>query len=1035
MKRLKLFKTLLVVAIMLVGGANFAWADPIETVGNTDNTSAFWSAFSDYYTIQPNRSLRLSFTNHSDKAKTFHTWVGVITSDFDRASAAASDTEGYWEYLVLRGDDGRWGNSSAAGTFTSNFTRSGDDDATVEEWLDGAHVELTISRSSSTVTMRADMYSTAGDYYWEQMVITAGTGTQNIRFFLTTQNGHLTDVAQNSEDVDIYYYQQDFNSQPSIWTVAVDGVSYAIKSGTDYYAYQNGRGSGHNAALTKPSWDYYSRVSSYQIEFDYALKASTYNNSYIGLLDNNTVMNSGNNKRFDYGFTQYSSDNATNNIIWFQQTGSNVLTFKNDANETPATITLTSEAWYHFVINVNKSTKVISYTITKVGENTPTATGSYTSDNASVECKGIALAAARAGGYKFDNFELVASGTEAITTSVSTSAVNLSAGKATVAVSTETNAVTSTIKQYYSTSPLLTSPVEISDGSVELASGTYYFYSVNTVSGSKSNSVQYEVEATETVSAPTVTYTGNTITLTAHGTSDAGGSIAGTYYVANAPSANPATEGTLLTLNTPTTVPQGYYYIYSVSEYGNASAEPATAMSIARSQETFDFLTAANNRYEILSNLGTGDSGDYKLSKLTNSAGAVAEFINGRIECSYANGNANYWWMRYNGSVGNKYNGLFISSGKSDDLYVKVSAQDVVVFTWAEGGLTFSGTPNVYGDGIVDGSAVVSGTKYMAKANGYIKVHGTAYTTIKSIVVYSDDADMVAAPVLSSSANIVNVIAGGSADDDAVITSYYTTNGDTPTTSSTSVADNKIVLGPGSYTVKVMSYNATTKTASSVESIEVVVPATVSKTISAAGWATYCSPYPLDFSDDIDNLTDVFIITGSQTPGAESGYVSMTSVKGGTVPANTGLLIKGTAGTVTIPVVASSSTDVSGNKLIGVTTATTLDLDDDDDGTADTQIYVLLNETTGEKRGIGFYLTETSVTSFSLGANSAYLPADFAGAAGARFFLLFSDETTGINNLNADLNLNNKVFDLQGRRVAQPTKGLYIVNGKKVVVK
>ena len=115
--------------------------------------------------------------------------------------------------------------------------------------------------------MRADMYSTAGDYYWEQMVITAGTGTQNIRFFLTTQNGHLTDVAQNSEDVDIYYYQQDFNSQPSIWTVAVDGVSYAIKSGTDYYAYQNGRGSGHNAALTKPSWDYYSRVSSYQIEY------------------------------------------------------------------------------------------------------------------------------------------------------------------------------------------------------------------------------------------------------------------------------------------------------------------------------------------------------------------------------------------------------------------------------------------------------------------------------------------------------------------------------------------------------------------------------------------------------------------------------------------------------------------------------------------------------------------------------------------------------------------------------------------------
>jgi hypothetical protein len=135
MVKLLRMKMMLLLCALVAGSS--AWADPTETVGNTDNTSAFWSAFSDYYTIQPNRSLRLSFTNHSDKAKTFHTWVGVITSDFDRASAAASDTEGYWEYLVLRGDNGRWGNSNAAGTFTSNFTRSGDDDATVEKGTAG----------------------------------------------------------------------------------------------------------------------------------------------------------------------------------------------------------------------------------------------------------------------------------------------------------------------------------------------------------------------------------------------------------------------------------------------------------------------------------------------------------------------------------------------------------------------------------------------------------------------------------------------------------------------------------------------------------------------------------------------------------------------------------------------------------------------------------------------------------------------------------------------------------------------------------
>ena len=43
--------------------------------------------------------------------------------------------------------------------------------------------------------------------------------------------------------------------------------------------------------------------------------------------------------------------------------------------------------------------------------------------------------------------------------------------------------------------------------------------------------------------------------------------------------------------------------------------------------------------------------------------------------------------------------------------------------------------------------------------------------------------------------------------------------------------------------------------------------------------------------------------------------------------------------------------------------------------------------------------------------------------------------TTGIENNNREAITNNRYYDLQGRRVNQPTKGLYIVNGKKVVIK
>lgn len=194
----------------------------------------------------------------------------------------------------------------------------------------------------------------------------------------------------------------------------------------------------------------------------------------------------------------------------------------------------------------------------------------------------------------------------------------------------------------------------------------------------------------------------------------------------------------------------------------------------------------------------------------------------------------------------------------------------------------------------------------------------------------------------------------------------------------------------------------------------------VTKTMTAAGWATYCSPYALDFTNDIANLTDVYIITGG-----DGSHVTTTSVKGGTVPANTGLLLKGTAGDINIPIVGSSTTSVSGNKLIGVLVDTPI---------AQNTGYVLMNDATD---GIGFY-KNGNATNFTVGANTAYLPADFAGGAEARSFFSLDDETTGINMVNGEglkVNGSEVYYDLQGRRVLYPTKGLYIVNGKKVIIK
>jgi hypothetical protein len=81
-----------------------------------------------------------------------------------------------------------------------------------------------------------------------------------------------------------------------------------------------------------------------------------------------------------------------------------------------------------------------------------------------------------------------------------------------------------------------------------------------------------------------------------------------------------------------------------------------------------------------------------------------------------------------------------------------------------------------------------------------------------------------------------------------------------------------------------------------------------------------------------------------------------------------------------------------------------------------------------KSEGIGFYKLKADGT---IGANKAYL---VYNGPETREFLL-SGEATGIDNVSVSNCGNGEVYDLQGRRVSQPTKGLYIVNGKKVVIK
>jgi len=190
-------------------------------------------------------------------------------------------------------------------------------------------------------------------------------------------------------------------------------------------------------------------------------------------------------------------------------------------------------------------------------------------------------------------------------------------------------------------------------------------------------------------------------------------------------------------------------------------------------------------------------------------------------------------------------------------------------------------------------------------------------------------------------------------------------------------------------------------------------------TIGSAGMGTFCSTHPLDFSgtDDIK----AYIVSAFKP---STGEVTLTRITD--VPANTGIVVRGDANTYAIP--WGPGETVVANMLVGVTEDTQLNKVD-----GDYTNYIL-----AKKNGnLGFYAVTDGST---LSAGKAYLPLPTAqlpsGTAGARqLTMVFDDETTGIQQIQSDVKSNGDYYDLQGRRVSTPTRGLYIVNGKKVVIK
>ena len=186
-----------------------------------------------------------------------------------------------------------------------------------------------------------------------------------------------------------------------------------------------------------------------------------------------------------------------------------------------------------------------------------------------------------------------------------------------------------------------------------------------------------------------------------------------------------------------------------------------------------------------------------------------------------------------------------------------------------------------------------------------------------------------------------------------------------------------------------------------------LAPAPVSATIGSAGWATLYTDKALDFSG-VTGLT-------AYTATCDGSTVTLTPVDN--VPANTGVVLKGVADTYSIPVIASSTT--AQGDLQGSATATAFNAFSGYD------LYMLA------KNGSEAQFKKVSSGSIP---GKAFLKVAAKGDAPA-LDVVFGD-ATGIEAVKkAETVADGAYYNLAGQRVAQPTKGLYIVNGKKVVIK
>ena len=167
-----------VISKSVMAMASFDVVDKLYTsIGNTDNSTAFWGAHSENFKVGPKESFVTSFTNYTNGQNNWNNFVVVLCS-----------SDGSKEYAVVRADNYGWGDGYAACTPSGGQSDWG-------AWLkamDGAKVTVAVTNNGDgTADIQCVMIGNDGNTYIQNYTGINNVDPNNCYFNLTVDGSHI----------------------------------------------------------------------------------------------------------------------------------------------------------------------------------------------------------------------------------------------------------------------------------------------------------------------------------------------------------------------------------------------------------------------------------------------------------------------------------------------------------------------------------------------------------------------------------------------------------------------------------------------------------------------------------------------------------------------------------------------------------------------------------------------------------------------------------------------------------------------------